>query len=213
MPSLIMNVMFIISGAFVFNALESTDGEEAVALYGVAFRYFNFLLTPIYGLMRALQPVTGINFGAGRNDRVIESFKRFWFTATALIVPFWLFLMIIPKIAIHAMLKDITVTAEQILYFRLFVLVLPFMPVMFMAMTFFPSINKGSIASVVAILRQVLLYIPAMLIVPHFFGLAGIYYAVLCIEILCIAGMLVMIKREFRLLRSGVTKWTAHINE
>ena len=32
MPSLIMNVMFIISGAFVFNALESTGGEEAVAL-------------------------------------------------------------------------------------------------------------------------------------------------------------------------------------
>ena len=80
-------------------------------------------------------------------------------------------------------------------------------PAVFMGMTFFPSINKGSVASVVAILRQVLLYIPAMLIVPRFFGLAGIYYAIFCIEILCIAGMLVMVKREFHLLRTGVTKW------
>ncbi|ERJ93103.1 MATE family efflux transporter [Treponema lecithinolyticum] len=212
MPSLIMNVMFIISGAFVFNALEATGGEEAVALYGVAFRYFNFLLTPIYGLMRALQPVTGINFGAGRNDRVIQSFKRFWLIATALIVPFWLFLMGIPEGAIHLMLKEITVTPEHIRFFRVFVLVLPLMPAVFMGMTFFPSINKGSVASVIAILRQVLLYIPAMLIVPRFFGLAGIYYAIFCIEILCIAGMLVMVKREFRLLRTGVTKWTANTN-
>lgn len=207
MPSLIMNVMFIISGAFVFNALEATGGEEAVALYGVTFRYFNFLLTPIFGLMRALQPVTGINFGAERNDRVITSFKQFWFTATALIFPFWLVLMIIPEAAINLMLKEITVTAEHVRFFRIAVLVLPFMPAIFMGLTFFPSINKGSIASTVAILRQVLLYIPAMLIVPRFFGLAGIYYAGFCIEILCIAGMLIMIKREFHLLRTGVTRW------
>lgn len=207
MPSLIMNIMFIISGAFVFNALEKTGGEEAVALYGVAFRYFNFLLTPIYGLMRALQPVVGINFGAEQNERVIGGFKRFWLTATLLILPFWLFLIAVPESAIHLMLKEAAATPQQLLYFRLFVGVLPLMPIMFMSMTFFPAINKGKIASVMAILRQVLLYIPAMLIVPRFFGLAGIYYAILCIELICIAGMFVAVQREFHLLRTGVTRW------
>ncbi|WP_435525025.1 MATE family efflux transporter [Chryseobacterium indoltheticum] len=42
-------------------------------------RFFLFLLTPLFGLMRGLQPVVGINFGAGQFERARQFFKNLYF--------------------------------------------------------------------------------------------------------------------------------------
>ena len=64
-PSLIMTVMSLIQGIVVLNALSRFGTTADLAFYGIAYRLFTFMLTPIFGLMRALQPAVGINFGAG----------------------------------------------------------------------------------------------------------------------------------------------------
>jgi putative MATE family efflux protein len=73
--SMLMAVMSLIQAIVVFNALSRYGTMADIAFYGVVFRVFQFLLTPIFGLMRALQPVLGINYGARQYDRVISSYK------------------------------------------------------------------------------------------------------------------------------------------
>ncbi len=77
MSSFIMAFMSLVQGLVVLNALSRYGSTMDIAFYGAAYRLFTFLLTPIFGFMRALQPVVGINYGAKQYQRVIESFKVF----------------------------------------------------------------------------------------------------------------------------------------
>ncbi len=86
MSSLIMNVMTLIQAVLVLNALNAYGTNSDVAFYGVAYRIFTFMLTPVFGLMRALQPAVGINYGAGKYRRVIQSFYVFAVVSNIVIV-------------------------------------------------------------------------------------------------------------------------------
>ena len=96
MSSFIMNFMNLVQAVVVFNALSRYGTTADIAFYGVVFRVFTFLLTPIFGLMRALQPVIGINFGAEQYERAIKAYKIFTLVSMLLTLPFWIISMISP---------------------------------------------------------------------------------------------------------------------
>ncbi len=201
-PSLIMTVMTLIQGIVVLNALSRFGTTSDLAFYGIVYRIFLFMLTPIFGLMRALQPAVGINFGAKKYDRVISNFKIFGFAATILMTPFWLIMMISPETVLHLMLPAKNFLASDISNFRFFMALLPVLPLIFMAMTFFPAINKGKTVSIMGIVRQLILYVPVMLILPRFFGIQWIYIGSFLIDMLIIIWVLFMVTSEFKHLKS-----------
>jgi putative MATE family efflux protein len=200
-PSLIMTVMSLIQAVVVLNALSNYGTTSDVAFYGVAYRIFTFLLTPIFGLMRALQPVIGINYGGKKNQRVISSFKIFAVTSSLLMLPFWLVMMIVPEFALNLMLPGKVFSGGELTNFRIFMALLPIMPVIFMAMTFFPAINKGKPASIMGISRQVLFYIPVMLIMPRLYGVKWVYIGSCLIDVIIVLWVVIIVRKEFNILR------------
>lgn len=200
-PSLIMTVMTLIQAIVVLNALSKYGTVFDVAFYGIVYRIFTFLLTPIFGLMRALQPVIGINFGAKQNERVISSFKIFAVASSILMLPFWLINMITPEFALNMMMPSKVFSSGDILNFRMFMLLLPILPIIFMSMTFFPAINNGKPASIMGISRQLLFYVPVMLIFPRLYGIKWVYIGSLLIDSIIIVWVYIIVKREFNKLR------------
>ena len=201
MPSLIMSFMSLIQAVFVFNALSNYGTTADVAFYGVVYRVFTFLLTPIFGLMRALQPVIGINYGAKQYERVIRSYKIFAVAAMALTLPFWIVSMVSPGAVLGLMLTEQLFTGTQFQYFRIYMAILPILSIIFMAMTLFPSIDKGKPATIIGIARQLIFYVPVMLILPKMIGISGIYYGSFAIDVVIVLWTMIMVKREFTLLR------------
>lgn len=197
LSSFIITVMNTIQAVIILNTITSLAGSQQVAFFGVTFRLFGFISTPILGLMRALQPVVGINYGAQQYERVFQSFKRFALISGILIVPFWLLLLVMPEFFLTLMLPDTIFLASDILNFRIYMSLLPTMSILFMSMTYFPAVNQGKMASILGIIRQVLLYIPFMLIVPRLFGLNWVYYGSALIDgsLILVCGFLV--KRSF----------------
>ena len=162
--------------------------------------------------MIALSPIIGINFGADKTERLISAFKRFVFAALILIAPLWILILIFPQTSVSLMMKNPHLSIHNISYFRIYMALLPVMPLVFFALAFFPAVNKGKISSILGILQQIVFYIPVMLILPVFTGIAGIYYGTFLIEILSAIPISILIIREFRLLRSGITKWQKQEN-
>ncbi|MGM7634903.1 MATE family efflux transporter [Bacillus sp. Hm123] len=202
MASLIMVVMNLVQAVIVFNVLSKYGTVADIAFYGVVYRVFTFLLTPIFGLMRALQPVIGINYGANQYERVIHAYKVFTVTSMALTLPVWIWAMIDPITVLSFMLTDTVFTSADLLYFRVYLAILPLCSLIFMGMTLFPSIDKGKPAAMIGIARQVVFYIPTMIIVPKFFGVAGVYYGSLAIDVVITLWLVWMVKKEFNLLRA-----------
>ncbi|WP_312667587.1 MATE family efflux transporter [Tissierella praeacuta] len=202
-PSFIMTIMTVIQGVIILRALNNYGTTSDVAFYGMVFRILNLLMTPIYGLMRALQPAVGINYGARQVDRVIGFYKVFVFVAFILVLPVWSISMAAPSSILNLMLPDVTFTIQNLNYFRAIIAIVPLLCIVLTAMTFYPAIKKPKPAMLFGIGRQLFLYIPLMIILPKIFGVASIYYGSLAIDLGLALVIVVLLKKEFRILRRG----------
>lgn len=172
---------------------------------------FQFLLTPIFGLMRALQPVIGINYGAKQYDRVIQSYRVFAVAALLLTLPFWIISLISPGSILGMMLREQVFTGIDFLYFRVYMAILPAMAFIFMAMTLFPSVDKGKPAIMIGMARQFVFYIPVMLFLPKFIGVGGVYYGSFAIDAIIVLWTILLVKKEFSNLRDKDKLKTTHV--
>ncbi|MGL5514045.1 MAG: MATE family efflux transporter, partial [Sporomusa sp.] len=201
MSSFISAVMALAQGVVIFNALAQYGTVPETAFYGVVYRLFIFALTPIFGIMQALKPVVGINYGAGQYERVIHSYKLFTLASILLALPFWVISMTSPTLILGLMLPDQVFSGTQLLYFRIYMAIMPLLAATFMAMSFFPSINKGQPAVMIGLARQLVLYVPVMMILPKMMGVSGSYFGSLAIDAIIVLWTVVMVKKEFSLLR------------
>ena len=201
-PALIMSIMTLVQGAVVFNALANYGADADAAFYGVVFRIFSLLLTPCMGLMRAAQPVFGVNYGAKQYGRVIQAYKIFVYAALILTTPFWIALVAAPETVLGVMLTESSLTAKNLAYFRLYMAIVPVMSLVYMPMTLFPSIGRAKPAVIIGIARQLVLYVPAMIFLPAMFGVGGIYYGSLAIDVIVLVFASIMVKKEFSSLKA-----------
>lgn len=200
-PSFIMAIATLAQGIVVFNALSLYGTVADIAFYGIVFRIVNLVGTPVFALMRALQPVLGINYGAKQYLRIIDAYKIFAKFGTILILPFWLYLMLDPPSVLNFMLPDKEFLAADIFNFRAFMLVLPIFPIILMAMTFFPAVNNPKPAAILGMARQLVFYVPAMLILPAIFGVSWVYMGSSAIDITIGIWVFFLVRKEFKKFR------------
>lgn len=207
-PGFIMSIMGLVQAIVVFNAITHVGTEEDLAFFAGANRILLFLMTPLFGLMRALQPVIGINFGAEQYGRVKESFILFTKTGFYLVAPFWLGLTLFPEACMQLVLPDIQFLPHDAFNLRIYMLVLPMLPFVFMALTFFPAINQEKYGSIIGMARQVVFYVPVMLILPNLFGVEWVYYGSTVIDVVVTIWMVVVVVKLFRKLSATTTALT-----
>ncbi|HCN50351.1 MAG TPA: MATE family efflux transporter [Chryseobacterium sp.] len=183
LPEMILSVMGVIQSIIIFNAIAAYGTEKDISFFTVLNRFFLFLLTPLFGLMRGLQPVVGINFGAGQFSRAGKFLRTYILAGVAILLPFFLVALVFPEQLIGLMLPGYLTEHHQILDFRLFFSVLPLLPVTVLALSYYPAVNQSKKASFLVFFRQVILYIPLMLILPHYFGIKSIYWGSALIEL------------------------------
>ncbi|TVR74166.1 MAG: MATE family efflux transporter [Spirochaetaceae bacterium] len=71
-----MNFMVMTLGSFIINFFISRFGRDPIAAYGTALRIEQIALLPLLGINVALATLVAQNNGAGRLDRVQDSFVR-----------------------------------------------------------------------------------------------------------------------------------------
>lgn len=197
-PGFIMTVMSLIQAMVVFNALVDHGTEKDLAFFAGANRYLFFLMTPLFGLMRALQPVIGINFGARNYDRVKRSLVLFTQTGFFIVAPFWLFMSAFPELSMKLVLPDMVLNSQDLTNFRVFMVILPMLPLVFMSLTFFPAIKREKYGSFLGISRQLIFYVPLMLILPGLYGVKWVYYGSALIDAIMAVIIILLIAKVFR---------------
>ncbi|MEM9141538.1 MAG: MATE family efflux transporter [Bacteroidota bacterium] len=218
-PGFILSLMGLIQAIVVFNAIVGYGTEEDLAFFAAANRILLFLMTPLFGLMRALQPVEGVNFGAGQYQRVKKSFLLFCKTGVWLVLPFWLFLMLFPELGIQMVLPNKIMSPGDILNFRVYMAIIPFLPFVFMALTHLPAIEQPKYASIIGVARQLLFYVPIMLLLPRWMGIRGVYYGATLIDIVVTLWLGYIVYQSFQKLDTMEREAThgpnksSHVNE
>ncbi|MDM1555004.1 MATE family efflux transporter [Chryseobacterium indologenes] len=201
MPGFIMMVMIVVQNIVVFNVIAKYGKDTDITFFTAVNRFYILLNTPLWGLMRALQPVSGMNFGAEKYERSIKAYRLFSFTGLIILLPFWLFVMFYPSEVLTVMIPNVHFQINQLTDFRVYMSVLPALPFIFMAMVWFPSVENARPATVISMVRQLVLYIPALLMIPMVYGIRSIYVVSAIIEWIVFVGVIYMISLNFKMLR------------
>ncbi len=150
-------------------------GDAAIAAVSIVARVIQFAIMGVLGFCQGFQPVCGFNYGAGNYDRVI---KAFWFTvktvAAALIIFAAIGLIFAPGIMNLFRKEDLEVVAIGTLTLRLQCLVLPLSAWIIATNILLQTIGKSARASFLSLSRQGLFFLPAIMLLPHRFGLLGV---------------------------------------
>ena len=201
MPGFIMMVMIVIQNIVVFNALAKYGTANDITFFTAVNRFYILLNTPLWGLMRALQPVAGMNYGAKNYQRSIKAYRLFSFVGLAILLPFWLFVMLYPAGVLGVMIPHTDFLTPQLFDFRIYMSVLLVLPFVFMAMVWFPAIEQAKPATIISLLRQVVFYIPIMILIPPILGVRSIYWASAAIDWVIFALILYAVTRSTAKLR------------
>jgi len=205
-PAMIMSSMGLVQAIVVFNMLSRVGSEADIAFFGAAWRILIFLLAPLFGLMRAFQPVAGINYGAGHWNRVRASYWTFVIAGVLMVLPIWILMTIFPEQTLILMLPDAHFSSADLYHFRVLILVLPVLPIVFTALALLPAIEQPGKATMVSVSRQLLLYVPVMLVLPRLIGIQGIYYGATAIDFLCTLWLLLIVLNAFRRSSDGAMR-------
>jgi putative MATE family efflux protein len=196
-PEMLFSVMSVIQSMLILQAISRYGTQQDLLFYTIVNRFYLLLLTPLFGLMRGLQPVVGINFGARNFLRAQKSLFIAIAMGIIIVLPFWIIALFFPDILWSFMVPNVHLTAVNVQNLRIYLSILPFLPVIVMALAYFPAINQAKKASKLAILRQLFFYLPATLILPVFFGVNSIFWGSACIELLVIFITLLMLRASF----------------
>lgn len=153
-------------------------GDLALSAVGIIMSIFTILFMPIVGLSQGAQPIIGFNYGAKEYTRVRETLKKAVIAGTsfALIGTFVVHLW--PNQIIGLFSKDdVALTAMTSHAMLIYFTMLPVLGFQIICSNYFQAVGKPIQSTILALSRQVILFIPLLLILPHFWGIDGVWRA------------------------------------
>lgn len=188
--------------ALVMNrSLLNFGGDIAVASYGIVQRLYLFLLFPIIGLNQGFIPICGYNIGAGALKRV---YRLLLCAMQVNIVIGGLIAIVLFLFGRH--LAAVFTADHQLIDLSSFgismvIMLLPLVGIQATCSVYFQVLGHPLTTLTLALLRQGLILIPLVLILPRFLGINGIWYAFpLSQFIACVISVAIMVP-EFRRLK------------
>lgn len=159
------------------HSLKTHGGDLAIGANGIISSIGMLLVMLNVGIAQGMQPIVGYNYGAGLQNRVLETLKIVIVVATVITGTGFLCAMLFPERIVRAFTNDPEMTAISANGLRL--MLLAFLPVgSQIAITqFFQSIGLAWKAMFMSLSRQFLFLIPALLVLPPLFGLDGVWLA------------------------------------
>ena len=200
MPSFFRQGMASVSAmALNFNA--GVYGDAAVAAMAIVTKVFNFLLSAVIGFGQGMQPVVGYNYGAKELGRVRQAVSfSLKFCTVILTVAAAAGAVFAPQI-VQFFRNDPAVVAVGTQAFRFQCISLPLAAVLVFANMLFQSLGKSWRASLLALCRQGMFFIPLVYLLPMHFGLLGLEVTQMCSDLIAFlvsaAFLLHYSRREF----------------
>jgi putative MATE family efflux protein len=168
-PFVMQSSESVIAVAFNSSLLEY-GGDIAVGAMTILTSVMQLALLPLQGLSQGAQPITSYNFGAGRLDRVKQSFRLLLTVSLSYSMAVWALAMLFP----HVFASIFTSNSELIGFtaqaLRVYAASLGIFGIQMACQMTFVSLGRAAESVVVAVMRKFILLLPLIFILPAFFA-------------------------------------------
>ena len=171
-------------------------GEKGVAAIS-AILYLQFIfLAVFFGFVSGISPVISYNYGAGSKENIQKTFK----ISMKIVIIFSVVMFALAEIfnrglALVFASKDSALSELMVYGFRIIAVSILFSGLNIFASGFFTALNNGRVSALISIMRTFVLEAGALILLPEFFGIDGVWWALPAAEILAALIAVIMIMR------------------
>ena len=192
--AMMMQILFAVQQTFLFKQAFVYGGDNWGILMSATMRLYMFSFIPLWGMSQGLQPVIGANFGAKQYGRVQDTMKIFMYGATILAAASWVPSMFCSDTLLSLFSVRHEIIEAGVKNFKMFYSTFILYGIMIMTLTFFQSIGDGKKAGIIVLLRQLVLFVPAILLFPQLFGVSAVWWAEPIVDFtMIIVGLFLML--------------------
>lgn len=202
-PASIQNLLNV-TGMTILNNFTSGFGADAVAAMGITQKIY---MVPMYvsmGISQGIMPLVSYNYASGNHKRMRSTVVFAGGVSIGFITAAALALFTGANTVVRFFMDNPAIIAYGARFMRGFCLGLPFLCMDFLAVGVFQALGYGKNALVFAIMRKIVLEIPALYVLNYLFPLYGLAYAQFVAElVLAIAAVAVLLRIFRRLARQA----------
>ena len=203
-PASIQNLLNVTSMTLL-NNFTSSYGADAVAAMGITQK---INMVPMYiamGLSQGIMPLISYNYSSGNVRRMKETVHFSRNASLVIIILVSASYLFFPQFFVSLFMDNPVIIDYGSRFLQGFCLGLPFLCLDFLAVGLFQAVGMGREALIFAILRKIVLEIPALCILNFLFPLYGLAYAQLSAELVLSVAAMIVLRRLFRRLENGGT--------
>lgn len=196
LTELAMSVMML-TGNYMFISIL---GEAGVAAFAIACYLFPVVFSISNAVAQSAQPIISFNYGAHQMTRVGHALRVSLFTAVvcgAVVTGcLWIGATGIVRLFLNPQESAYGLAVDGL---PLFALCAVFFAINIAFIGYYQSIEKASVSTLYTLLRGILLLVPCFVLLPHLFGVDGLWLAIPAAELLtCVVISLRYVRQKFR---------------
>lgn len=157
--------------------LNATGGQIAIGAMTSISAIVMLVLMPIFGINQGAQPIIGYNYGAKNYERSKKTSLLSIGFATVILTIGFIIIQLSPTTFIKMFDSSGSMLEIAAPGLRLYTLTMPIIAISIMGSNYFQAIGKAKIATLLSLLRQVVILIPVILIMSKLGGLTGVWLA------------------------------------
>lgn len=204
MSPFLMNATASVVVIVINQSLIRHGGDLAVGAYGIINRVAFFFPMIVLGLTQGMQPIVGYNYGARNGERVNKALVYTILLATGVTTLGFIMGEFMPRQVASIFTNDGELIDLVVPGLRIVVTFFPIIGFQMVTSNFFQSIGMPGKAIFMSLTRQVLFLLPGLFILPHYFGLMGVWYSMPTADILSSVIAAYLLITEYRKTKSNL---------
>ena len=196
-PASIQNLLNV-TGMTILNNFTSAFGADAVAAMGITQKIYMVPMYVCMGISQGIMPLVSYNYASGNRKRMRSSIVFSGSISVGFITAAAQFFFVGADSVVRFFMDNVSIIGYGVRFLRGFCLGLPFLCMDFLAVGVFQALGYGRKALVFAIMRKIILEIPALFLLNFLFPLYGLAYAQFCAEFVLAVAAVVELYLIFR---------------
>ena len=208
-PGALITVLMSVAN-IVLNNYIAIYGSDAVAAYGIAYKIDMVPIMLSVGLSQGVTPLIGYCFGAGQRERMTSAMRLSILYGILLGGVFTVLFLLAGRPLTAVFLHEETLIDQAGCFLKVLCLSAPTLGVINMVTSYFQALGKAFHSLSITVMRNAVLFIPAVILLNHRWGLTGVIAAQPVVETLLTVICLVLYTLELRAGHRDTPRETFH---
>lgn len=168
-----------------YGSLSKYGADIPLSAIGIVMKVFGIVIALVIGTSIGGQPIIGFNYGAGNKKRVKETFNLIIRTNLSVGVIAFIIFQVFPQAIINIFGSESELYNEYALYcFRIYLSGITLTCITKTCSIYLQAIGKSFKSMFISVMRDVVLFIPALVVLAKMFGVVGMLWAALVADVI-----------------------------